>query len=150
MKKSTSKVCALLLLVLFSSHSTWATCGGGGGGGVGGMSGGSGGAKPEVYNVPWKDWSAMEPVKQGLVLYWFPAAQQELKKSSLLTSRQLSLYSAQCISMKVADYRVVEVQKFLGDAKPPAAVLATAEGKVTDKDQGPNNFLKVDQVEMLV
>jgi tetratricopeptide (TPR) repeat protein len=151
MKKSTSKVCALLLLVLFSSHSTWATCGGGGGGGVGGMSGGSGGgAKPEVYNVPWKNWSAIEPVKQGLVLYWFPATPQELKKSSLLTSRQLSLYAAQCVSMKVADYRIVEVQKFLGDAKPPAAVLATAEGNVIDKVQGTNNFLKVDQVEKLV
>jgi tetratricopeptide (TPR) repeat protein len=153
MNKTTMRVCAVLLLVLFSVQSTWATCGGGGGGGVGGMSGhsgGGGGAKPEVYNVPWTNWSAKEPVKQGLVLYWFPATQQELAKSSLLTSRSLSLYAAQCISMKVADYRVPDVQKVLGDAKPPVAVLATPEGSVINKAQGANNFLKAELVEKLV
>lgn len=148
MKTSITRFCAVLLLSLLSVQSTWATCGGGGGGGVGGVSGG--GAKAEVYNVPWKNWSAKEPVTEGLVLYWFPATQKELSNSNLLTSRQLSLYAAQCISMKVADYRVADVQKVLGDAKPPVAILATPEGTVIDKAQGANNFLKVDQVEKLV
>ena len=152
MKTSTSRFCAVLLLVLFSVQSTWATCGSGGGGGVGGMShgGSSGGAAPVVYHVPWKDWSAKEPVKEGLVLYWFPATSDELKKSSLLTSRQLSLYAAQCISMKVADYHVPDVQSVLGDAKPPAAVLAKPDGAVINKVEGTKNFLKVEQVEKLV
>ena len=116
------------------------------------MSGGSGGAgaKPEVYYVPWKNWTAKDPAAQGLVLYWFPATQEELKKSSLLTSRALSLYAAQCISMKVADYRVPDVQKVLGDAKPPVAVLATPDGSVINKAEGKNNFLKADLVEKLV
>jgi tetratricopeptide (TPR) repeat protein len=152
MKTSTTRFCALLLLVLFSVQSTWATCGGGGGGGVGGMSGGSGGggAKPEVYYVPWKNWNAKEQATQGLVLYWFPATQEELKKSSLLTSRALSLYATQCISMKVADYRVADVQKVLGEAKPPVAVLATPDGSVINKAEGKNNFLKAAEVEKLV
>jgi tetratricopeptide (TPR) repeat protein len=152
MKTSITRFCAILLLVLLSVQSTWATCGGGGGGGVGGTSGGSGGsaAKPEVYFVPWKNWTAKDPAPQGLVLYWFPATQEELKKSSLLTSRALSLYAAQCISMKVADYRVPDVQKVLGDAKPPVAVLATPDGSVIKKAEGKNNFLKADQVEKLV
>jgi tetratricopeptide (TPR) repeat protein len=153
MKTTTSRFCAVLLLVLFSVQSTWATCGGGGGGGVGGMShgsGSSGGAAPVVYHVPWQNWSAKEPVKEGLVLYWFPATPEELKKSSLLTSRQLSLYAAQCISMKVADYRVPEVQSVLGDAKPPVAVLAKPDGSVINKAEGTKNFLKVEQVEKLV
>jgi tetratricopeptide (TPR) repeat protein len=151
MKTSTTRFCAVLLLVLFSVQSTWATCGGGGGGGVGGMSGGGGaGAKPEVYYVPWKNWTAKDPAPQGLVLYWFPATQEELKKSSLLTSRPLSLYAAQCISMKVADYHMPDVQKVLGDAKPPVAILAAPDGSVINKAEGKNNFLKAQEVEKLV
>ncbi len=53
-------------------------------------------------------------------------------------------------SMKVADYRVPDVQKVLGEAKPPVAVLATPEGSVINKAEGKNNFLKVDLVEKLV
>lgn len=112
--------------------------------------GGGGGAKPEVYFVPWKNWTASDPAPAGLVLYWFPASQEELKKSSLLNSRPLSLYAAQCISMKVADYRVPEAQKVLGGAKPPVAVLAAPDGSVINKAEGKNNFLKVEQVEKLV
>jgi len=151
MKKTISKAFALLLIAFFASPA-WATCGGGGGGGGGGTSrggAGSGGA-PEVYHVPWKPWSAKEPVKEGLVLYWFPATQKELDRSSLLTSRQLSLYAAQCVSMKVADYHSADVQSVLGDAKPPVAVLAKPDGTVIDKAQGTNNFLKAEQVEKLV
>ena len=153
MKKLMSQSFALLLIMLFVLSPVWATCGGGGGGGAGGMSGGSGGAggaKPEVYHVPWKNWSAKEPVKEGLVLYWFPATQKELDNSSLKTSRQLSLYSAQCVSMKVADFRNPEVQSMLGDAKPPVAVLAKPDGAIIDKAQGTNNFLKAEVVEKLV
>ena len=43
------------------------------------------------------------PHRKGLVLYWFPASQDELKKSSLRASRTLSLYAGQCISMELAD-----------------------------------------------
>ena len=151
MNKSISRLFAVLLIMLFAVSPAWATCGGGGGGGVGGMSGGSGGGpKPEVYHVPWKNWSAKEPVKEGLVLYWFPATQKELSGSSLLTSRQLSLYAAQCISMKVADYRVPDVQSVLGESKPPVAVLATPDGSVIKKAEGANNFLKAELVEKLV
>jgi len=149
MKTSLTRCCAVLLLVLFSFQSTWATCGGGGGGGVGGMSGGAG-AKPEVYYVPWKNWTAGDTAPQGLVLFWFPATQEELKKSSLLNSRSLSLYAAQCIAMKVADYRVPDVQKVLGDAKPPVAVLVKPDGSVIGKAEGKNNFLKAEQVEKLL
>ena len=150
MKTSIARPFAILLLVLFSVQSTWATCGGGGGGGGGGMSGGGGGSSPQVYRVPWTNWTPKDTAAAGLVLYWFPATQQELSKSSLLSSRVLSVYATQCISMKVADYRVPDVQKVLGDAKPPVAVLAKADGTVINKAEGKNNFLKVDLVEKLV
>jgi tetratricopeptide (TPR) repeat protein len=149
MKPTIARSLATLLIVLFSVQSIWATCGGGGGGGVGGMSGG-GGSNPTVYVVPWKNWTAKDTPAMGLVLYWFPASQEELNKSSLRNSRVLSVYATQCLTLKVADYHVADVQKVIGDSKPPVAVLAKADGTVINKAEGKNNFLKVDQVEKLV
>src|SRR5712691_8970035 len=100
MKTQIARSIAVLLLVLFFTQTTWATCGGGGGGGGGGMSGG-GGSAPEVYYVPWKVFKVAEAPKQGLVLYWFPANNDEIKKSSLRESRTLSLYASQCVAMKL-------------------------------------------------
>lgn len=71
---------ATLLMLLFVVSPAWATCGGGGGGGVGGVSGGSGGASPTVYYVPWKVREPKDPPAKGLVVYWFPASENELKK----------------------------------------------------------------------
>jgi tetratricopeptide (TPR) repeat protein len=151
MKTQPARAIAILLSMLFAASPAWATCGGGGGGGGGGLSGGGGsGSTPTVYHVPWTNWTPKDPPAMGLVLYWFPATQEELNKSNLLTSRVLSLYAAQCITMKVADYGLPAVQKVIGDAKPPVAVLATPEGTVINKAQGTNNFLKVDLVEKLV
>src|SRR5438034_7972022 len=80
-----------------------ATCGGGGGGGTGGM-GGGGGMAEVVYQVPWKLLNVTDtPAAGGLVVYWFPASENELKNSSLRNSRTLALYASQCVTMGVAD-----------------------------------------------
>lgn len=150
MKPSFAPAIAILLITLFAVSPVWATCGGGGGGGAGGMSGGGGGANPQVYYVPWKVRAPKDPPALGLVLYWFPSSKEELKRSSLRESRVLSLYSAQCISMEVADYGGPVGQKLIGDSKPPVAVLATPDGKAINKAENRNGFLKVDQVEKLV
>ena len=52
--------------------------------------------------------------------------------------------------MKVADFAQPGIQKVLGDAKPPVAVLAKPDGSVINRAEGKNNFLKVEQVEKLV
>jgi tetratricopeptide (TPR) repeat protein len=152
MNTSISRVCAILLLILFSVQSTWATCGGGGGGGVGGMSGGGGGGSaPVVYNVPWKVRTPKDPaVAAGLVLYWFPASKEEVQRSSLRNSRTLSLYASQCISMELADSRVPNADKLLGESKLPVAVLASPDGAVVNKLENTGGKLKVEQVEKLV
>jgi tetratricopeptide (TPR) repeat protein len=152
MKTTIARPLAVLLLLLFSLQSALATCGGGGGGGGGGMSGGGGGAgsAPVVYHVPWTPMSPGDKPAAGLVVYWFPATQQELNKSSLLSSRVLSVYASQCVTMKVADFGTPEGQKILGEAKPPVAILAAQDGAVINKAEGKNNFLKADQVEKLV
>lgn len=110
----------------------------------------SGGAKPVVYNVPWKVRAANDPSATGLVLYWFPASNDEIKKSSLRESRTLSLYASQCVSMEVADYRTPAGQKLIGDAKPPLALLATSDGTPVGKVENKDGMLKVAEVEKLV
>ena len=152
MKTQLSRALATILIVLFSMSPVWATCGGGGGGGAGGATGGNNGAGPApvVYKVPWKMWEARAVPNKGLVLYWFPVSNDELKKSSLLTSRILTLYSAQCVTMTVADAKVPELQPIIGDSALPVAILANVDGSPIKKIENTGGKLKVDQVEKVV
>jgi tetratricopeptide (TPR) repeat protein len=143
---------AVLLMTLFAVSPAWATCGGGGGGGGGGMSGGSssGGSAPETYPVPWKVHDAKTPPAKGLVLYWFPASKEEIQKSSLRMSRTLSLYASQCISMELADTRLENADKLLGDSKLPVAVVATPDGTPVTKVENKDGKLRVEAVEKVL
>ena len=152
MKTQLSRALTIMLMVLFSLSPAWATCGGGGGGGTGGVGGGgrSEGPAPVVYKVPWKIWEARTAPNKGLVLYWFPASNDELKRSSLLASRILTLYSAQCVAMTVADAKTPELQPIIGDSALPVAVLANADGSPIKKIENTGGKLKVEQVEKIV
>ncbi|HVS20414.1 MAG TPA: tetratricopeptide repeat protein [Pyrinomonadaceae bacterium] len=152
MKTQLARSVAVALLVLFFAQSSWATCGGGGGGGGGGMSngGGGGGSNAPVYVVPWKIHKPNDPPAMGLVLYWFPASNDELKKSSLRESRTLSLYASQCVSMEWADGHTLNADKLMGDSKLPVAVLAKPDGTPVSKVENTNGKLKVTDVEKLV
>ena len=149
MKTQFARSIAVALLALFFVQSSWATCGGGGGGGGGGManSGGGGSAAP-VYRVPWKPASA--PPAGGLVLYWFPASQNELDHSSLKESRILSLYASQCVAMQVADGKATAAGKLIGESTLPVAVLAKPDGSPINKVENTNGKLRVADVEKLV
>jgi tetratricopeptide (TPR) repeat protein len=143
----------ILLITLFAVSPAWATCGGGGGGGGGGMSGGSGsggGTAPATYPVPWKIRDAKTPPAKGLVLYWFPASKEEIQKSSLRMSRTLSLYASQCISMELADSRIPDADKLLGESKLPVAVIATPDGTPVTKVENKDGKLKVEAVEKVL
>lgn len=128
-----------------------ATCGGGGGGGTGGM-GGGGATADVVYQVPWKLLNGSEPLEGGgLVVYWFPASENELKNSSLRNSRMLSLYASQCVTMAVADIGQPLGRKFAVDDKAPVAVLAQTDGTIIGKAPGdPDGRLRVGKVEKLL
>ena len=86
----------------------------------------------------------------GLVLYWFPANENEVKNSSLRQSRALSLYASQCVAMEVANTEVPNADKMLGDSKLPVAVLATPEGAPVQKIENKDGKLKVADVEKVV
>ncbi|HUR96712.1 MAG TPA: tetratricopeptide repeat protein [Pyrinomonadaceae bacterium] len=147
---------AFLLITAFVCSPVWATCGGGGGGGGGGTSGsgGSGGgstSNPVVYHVPWKVMKETDkPVTEGLILYWFPASKEELQKSSLKESRELSLYAAQCVAMELADNRTPHAEQLIGGSKLPIAVLANPDGTAVNKVENVAGKLKVADVEKLV
>jgi tetratricopeptide (TPR) repeat protein len=113
------------------------------------MSGG-GGASAPVYVVPWKVRKPKDAPAQGLILYWFPASVDEVKRSSLRESRALSLYATQCVSMELADTQLPNADKLLGDSKLPVAVLATPDGTPINKVENTGGKLKVELVAKLV
>ena len=141
-------VCLLMIYVLLVPQS-WATCGGGGGGGMGGMSGGSSGSS-QTYQVPWKLIKPEEPVKEGLVVYWFPTGADEVQKSSLRESRTLQLYSQQCVTMGIVDVKTPMGEKYVPDGKLPVALLVQPDGTVVNKLENKNGKLKVGDLEKLV
>jgi tetratricopeptide (TPR) repeat protein len=141
----------ILLIAMFAFSPVWATCGGGGGGGGGGTTGGSGGGSaPEVYPVPWKIRDDKTPTAKGLVVYWFPASAEEVKKSSLRLSRTLSLYASQCVSMELADTRLPNAQQLVGEAKLPVAVIANPDGTPVTRVENKDGKLKVDALEKVL
>lgn len=140
------------MCLLITVQPLLATCGGGGGGGMGGMKGGNSNDSTETYAVPWKFLTPQaEPPKDGLVLYWFPASQDELQRSSLRMSRQLSVYAAQCISLEVADARSIPGQKFItADTQLPVVVIATPDHQLVTKLDNKKGKLDVADVEKLL
>jgi tetratricopeptide (TPR) repeat protein len=110
-----------------------------------------GGATNETYRVPWKVIQPSDPPpSEGLAVYWLPSSQAELEKSSLRFSRILSTYSQQCVTLGIVDLRTELGKKFIGDQKPPVAVLAEPDGKTIAKAENKDGFLKVEQVEKLL
>jgi tetratricopeptide (TPR) repeat protein len=116
------------------------------------MSGsGSGGGNTVVYNVSWKLYKATDPkITEGLVLYWFPASMEEIKKSPLKESRPLSLYAAQCVTMQLADGRTPNAETLTGTSKLPFVVLAKPDGTPINRVESTNGKLKLAEVEKLV
>src|SRR5881394_573902 len=152
MKTHIYRSIAVALLALFFAQSSFATCGGGGGGGGGGTSnnggGGGGGNNPPVYNVPWN----IKPTAEtgALVLYWFLSSNAEYQNSSLRQSRILQVYSGQCVWMQLADMKVANADKLIGESKLPVVVLAKSDGTPINKVENTNGKLKVADVEKLV
>ena len=115
------------------------------------MSGGSRlTAAPETYPVPWKLRTPKDKPAKGLIVYWFPASNEEVKKSSLRESRPLSLYASQCISMELADGQVPNAQQLVGEAKLPVAVIATPDGTPVTRVENKDGKLKVETLEKVL
>lgn len=150
MSQSSARILGLLILAL-AALPAGATCGGGGGGGMGGMMPHSGTmTQPQVYFVPWKVLNpGDQPVKGALILYWIPLSRDDIKRSDLLNSRLLTIYSSQCVGMQLIrpdDAQTIEKLGAIG--KTPIAILADAEGKQIAEIDGA--ALRLSAVEKMV
>lgn len=104
-----------------------------------------------VSLVPWKVLEPGEPVDAPLVLFWIPSSRDELRRSALLTSDDLTLYASRCVAMRVVraddDARLAKLHV---DADRPLAVLADREGRVIAAVEAERGRLSVHAVEEVV
>ncbi|HUP62871.1 MAG TPA: hypothetical protein VNA69_20935 [Thermoanaerobaculia bacterium] len=86
---------------------------------------------PHVSLVPWKIIQPGENLRAPLVLFWVPGSPEELRRSDLLTSDELTFFSSRCVAMRVvrSDDRAT-LDQLAVDEELPAAILADADGTV--------------------
>ena len=82
--------------------------------------------------VPWKVLEPGGPRESApLTLYWVPASRDELRRSDLLASDELTLYSSQCVAMRIVRLDDREALARLGVSEElPVVVLTDARGTV--------------------
>lgn len=82
--------------------------------------------------VPWKVVElGAKPETAPLTLFWVPASRDELRRSDLLTSHELTLFSSQCVAMRIVRLNDRETLQRLGIGEElPAVVLTDARGTV--------------------
>lgn len=107
---------------------------------------------PHVSLVPWKVVDpGDEQVNAPLVLFWIPASRDELRRSDLLTSNELTLFSSRCVAMRVVrgdDYALID---HLGiESVLPVAVLTDSTNRVLKRVEGKSGALSVADVEAMV
>lgn len=110
-------------------------------------------ASPEPYVslVPWEVIERGVAVDAPLVLYWVPVSSEELRRSELLTSRELTVFSSRCVAMRVVrldDHHRLEKLGIEGDE--PSVVLTDHAGRVLGRVEGEDGVVSSAEVEELV
>ncbi len=109
------------------------------------------GENPHVSLVPWKLLESGQEIRAPLIVYWIPASRDELRRSELLTSDELTLYSSQCVAMRVVRFDDWTTLDKLGvEGALPVVVLTNAEGEVIARVEGDQGMLLVEDVEDMV
>jgi tetratricopeptide (TPR) repeat protein len=115
------------------------------------MSGGMPDAAPQVYQVPWKIIPAGQKAPtEGLLLYWFPLSTKEVAESGLRTSRDLALWSAQGVTMIIADLTMPVAADLKAVANVSQIILTDNTGAVLGRTDGAKAFVKAKDTEKLV
>jgi hypothetical protein len=109
----------------------------------------AGDARPSL--VPWRVVDPATVVDAPLVLYWIPATGEELRRSELLTSEELTLFSSRCVAMRVVRFNDSARLTTLGvGPEVPLAVLTDRDGNVLGRVEPDDGVLEVVEVEELV
>ncbi len=104
-----------------------------------------------VTLVPWKVLDPADTVDAPLVLYWIPATAEELRRSELLTSYDLTLFSSRCVAMRVVRFNDTERLARLEVGRDvPMVVLADGDGAVIGRVEAERGTLPLFEVEELV
>lgn len=98
-------------------------------------------ASPEeqrhVSLVPWKLVGPADAVQAPLTLFWIPDSATAMRRSPLLTSDELTRFSARCVAMRVVrlddDVRLASLGV---NGQLPVAVLADRNGRVIGSVSG--------------
>lgn len=100
--------------------------------------------------VPWKVSSPGNRTDSPLVLYWLPATREELRRSDLLVSRELALFSSRCVAMRVVRSDDTRLRSKLEPATLPAVILTERSGRIVGRVESEKGQLAVGPVEILV
>jgi hypothetical protein len=101
--------------------------------------------------VPWKVLQPGEVVNAPLVLFWIPASPEAMRRSTMLTSESLTLFSSRCVAMRVVRFDDgARLAKLQAEEELPMAVLADKEGNVLGTVKNIHGRLSVFEVEGLV
>jgi hypothetical protein len=104
-----------------------------------------------VSLVPWQVLEPAETVDAPLVLFWIPATPDELRRSDLLTSYDLTLFSSRCVAMRVVRFNdSARLSRLDVGPDVPMAVLTDREGNVLGRIEAEDGELPVSEVEDLV
>lgn len=109
------------------------------------------GETPHVSLVPWKIVEPGVEVHAPLILFWVPASRDELRRSKLLTSEELTLYSSQCVAMRVVrsdDWP--KLDELDAEGQLPVAVLVDGDGAIIARVEGVDGALAIEDVEEMV
>ncbi len=97
--------------------------------------------------VPWKvlePGAAREP--SPLTLFWIPSSRDEIRRSELLLSDELTLFSSQCVAMRIVRLDDRETLESLGVEELPAVVLIDARGQVIERVEAPLRLADVESI----
>lgn len=104
-----------------------------------------------VALVPWRVLESESKVDAPLALFWIPSSVEELRHSELLTSDDLTLFSSQCVAMRVVRLNdEARLASLAADVQLPVAVLADHNGHVVGRVESDDGVLSVTEVEDLV
>lgn len=101
--------------------------------------------------VPWKVAQPDRIEKGPLTLFWIPATGEDLRRSDLLSSDELTLYSSQCVRMRIVriDDRA-RLTRLAGGEELPIVVLVDDSGAVLGKVTAREGRIERRDVEALV
>ena len=103
-----------------------------------------------VWFVPWKVLERGEtPADSLFTLYWIPAAPEDIRRSSLVTSKALALYSTRCIGMYVVRADDLERLEHFQIGELPVAILVDGDREIA-RVTGEGGVLRSHAVEAMV